>query len=144
MAQTVNLTDFDLQTSWVDAEVEVSRATYEAYKVLYYAFTALAAIAAFDKFLHLLSNWDEFVSPRLAGMFNMSAGAVVAIAGILELLVAAAVALKPRYGSWAITIWLWLVSVNLIGVQGHNEMLLVTLALSAAGYAFTRLAAECN
>lgn len=132
------------EPSWLDAEVEVSVATYQAYQILYYAFTALMAVAGLDKFVRLLSTWDQYVSPAMASFLHLSSGALTILAGIMEVLAAAAVALKPRIGSWVVTVWLWLIVVNLLTMSGHFDMMLSTLALSAAGFAFTRLSAECN
>jgi hypothetical protein len=147
MAQTaiVNPKTSWLETpDWVKAEIEVSVATYEAYQILYYAFIALMALAGLDKFLHFFTIWENYVSPGMASFLHMSPGAVAVMAGLIELSVAAAVALKPRIGSWAVTIWLWLVVINLLTMTGHYETVVMTAALSAAGVAFTRLSAECN
>jgi hypothetical protein len=132
------------EPSWVDAEVEVSLATYQAYQVLYYGFIVLMAVAGLDKFLHILATWDSYVSPAMASFLHLSPGAITVFAGLIELGGAAAVALKPRIGSWVVTAWLWLVVVNLLCMPGHYDLVLQDLALSAAGFAFTRLAAECN
>jgi hypothetical protein len=134
-----------LQTpDWVNAEIEVSIATYQAYQILYYAFTVLMAVAGLDKFLHILTGWETYVSPAMASFLHMSPGAITILAGFIELMAAAAVALKPRIGSWVVTGWLWLIVLNLLTMSGHYDMVLFGLALSAAGLAFTRLSAECN
>jgi hypothetical protein len=132
------------EPSWLNAEVEVSVATYQAYQVLYYAFMALFTFAGMDKFLHLLTTWESYVAPGISSVLHMSPGAITIFAAFIELLVAAAVALKPRIGSWAVTGWLGLIVINLLAGTGHGETVLFTLALGAAGYAFTRLAAEIN
>jgi hypothetical protein len=147
MAQTMlaNLKASWLETpDWVNAKIEVSVATYEAYQILYYTFVSLMAVTGLDKFLHLLTTWENYVSPGMASFLHMSPGAVAALAGFIELLVAAAVALKPKIGSWAVTVWLWLVVINLLTMSGHYETVVMTAALSVAGVAFTRLSAECN
>ncbi|HEY3841380.1 MAG TPA: hypothetical protein VGL72_32640 [Bryobacteraceae bacterium] len=129
---------------WVNTEIEVSVATYEAYQILYYTFIVLMSVAGLDKFLHLLTTWENYVSPGVASFFHLSAGAVAVAAGLIELGIAAAVALKPRVGSWAVTIWLGLIVINLLTMGNHYETLLMTAALVAGGVAFMRLSAECN
>jgi len=135
--------EVESEPSWVDAEVEVSVATYQAYQVLYYAFIALLAVAGMDKFLHLSAAWDAYVSPSIARLLHMSPGAIAWCAGVTELLVATGVALRPKIGSWAATVWLALIAVNLL-TMGQYVMFLPVLTLAAAGFAFTRLSAECN
>ena len=131
------------EVSWLDAEVEVSVATWQAYQILYYTFISLFAIAGFDKFLHAMTQWEHYVSPAIASALHMSAGAIVITSGFIELLAAAAVALKPRIGSWVVSVWLWLLAINLLTVPLY-DMVLIVLALSAAAFAFIRLSAECN
>jgi hypothetical protein len=65
-------------------------------------------------------------------------------AGLVELCTAAAIALKPRIGSWMASVWLWLIAADLLAIPGHYEVVLSTLMLSAAAFAFTRLSAEIN
>src|SRR5579859_6024025 len=60
--------------SWVDAEVEVSVATYQAYQILYYAFTGLMGLAGIDKFMHIFPTWEAYVSPSVASFLHMSPG----------------------------------------------------------------------
>jgi len=130
--------------SWINAEVEVSRATYQAYQILYYAFIALPAVAGVDKFLHVLAAWDNYVSPGIASILHLSVSGVTSLAGLIELAIAIAVALKPRIGSWVVTAWLWLIVIDLLTAHGYSDIVLFDLGLSAAGVAFTRLSAECN
>ena len=147
MAQSVTIhpkSSWFATPDWVNAEIEVSTATYQAYQILYYTFIVLMSIAGLDKFLHLLTTWENYVSPGVSSFFHLSAGAVAGVAGLIELVIAAAVALKPRVGSWAATIWLGLIVINLLTLASHYETLLMTAALVAAGVAFMRLSAECN
>ncbi len=144
MAPYIESPSGEAETSWVDAEVEVSRATYQAYQIMYYAFIALPAIAGLDKFVHILSTWDAYVSPAIASMLHLTTAGMTSLAGLIELACAVAVALKPRIGSWMITVWLWLIVINLLALHNYYDIVLSDLALSAAGLGFTRLSAECN
>lgn len=130
--------------SWVEEEVEVSVATYQAYKILYFAFIALFAIAGADKLVHLLTSWDSLVAPRVAALFHTTAGGVAMGAGLIEIAIAAVIALKPRIGSWLMAGWIGLIVIDLFLLQGHAELVLQNLGLLAASVAFTRLSAECN
>jgi len=129
---------------WVNAEVDVSIASYQAYQTLYFAFIALLAVAGLDKFLHLLRQWETYVSPSMASFFHLSTGAMTIVAGLIEITIAAAIALKPRYGSWAAMAWFGLIIINLLTIPGHYDMVLISAFLAAVSFAFTRLAAECN
>src|ERR1035438_724714 len=135
MAQYVESLAPENETSWIDAEIEVSRATYQAYQIMYYAFIALPAAAGLGKFLHVLTTWDAYVSPGVASILHLTPGGVTSLAGLIELAAAVTVALKPRIGSWVVTAWLWLIVVNLLALHSYYDIVLCDLALSAAGVA---------
>jgi hypothetical protein len=141
MAQTLAP---DVETSWADAEIEVSRATWQAYQIMYYAFIALFAVAGLDKFFHVLAIWETYVAPGTASLLHMTPAGVTIFAGVVEIAAAVAVALKPRIGSWVVTVWLWLVVLNLLSMEGKYDLAFIDLVLSVTGLAFTRLSAECN
>jgi hypothetical protein len=132
------------EMSWVDDEVEVSVATYQAYQILYYTFIGLMSVAGIDKILHISATWESYVSPAIASLLHMSPGAISFVAGLIEIGAAATVALRPRIGSWVVTVWLSLIVVNLLTASSHFDMAVAGLTLVAAGFAFTRLSAECN
>jgi hypothetical protein len=144
MAQYVESRAPKSEIAWIDEEVEVSRATYQAYQIMYYAFIALPALTGLDKFFHVTSTWDGYVSPAIARMLHLTPVGVTSLAGLVEIAAAITVAIKPRIGSWVVTGWLWLIVINLLTLNNYYDLALTDLALSAAGLAFTRLAAECN
>jgi hypothetical protein len=41
---------------------DASNPTYQAYRILHFAFTALPVIAGLDKFTHILVNWDMYLA----------------------------------------------------------------------------------
>ena len=144
MAQYVESVQPPVAADWLHAEVEVSAGTWQAYQILYYGFTALFVVVGFDKFLRLLTTWDIYASPGIASTLHLSTAAMAMICGVFEILIGAAIALKPRYGSWAATVWLWLVAINLLTIPAHFDVVVMTLGLSLAAFAFTRIAAEVN
>lgn len=134
----------EVERSWVTAEVDVSRATWQAYQIMYYSFIALMGIAGLDKFFRLIASWDVYVTPGFASFMHMTPIGVSMLAGVIEIVAALAVALKPRVGSWVVTAWLWLVVINLLATGTYHDVAFADFILSMAGLAFTRLAAECN
>ena len=41
---------------------------YQAYQILRAAFVIAPIVAGTDKFLHLLTNWDQYLAPRIAAV----------------------------------------------------------------------------
>ena len=77
------------------SETDVSR---QAYQILHFAFTVAPILFGLDKFLNLMTNWDNYLAPWIARIvgnahtFMLAVGAVEIVAGIV-------VAFKPRWGS---------------------------------------------
>ena len=67
MAQSIESPALDAEISWLDAEVEVSRATYQAYQIMYYAFITLTAVAGLDKFFRRLDPALDAGRSHIAG-----------------------------------------------------------------------------
>ena len=124
--------------------VDISSNVYHAYQSLYFAFIALFALAGVDKFLHMLSNWEQYVAPAFTNMTSSHGQFAAWTAGVIEILLAGLVAVRPRYGAWAAAGWLGLIGVNLILHGGLLDILLFDGFCLVAAIAFGFLARECN
>lgn len=124
--------------------VDISANVYHAYQSLYFGFITLFALAGVDKFLHMLSNWEQYVAPAFTNMTSFHGQFVATGAGIVEILLAVLMAVRPRYGSWTAVGWLGLIGVNLILHGGLLDILLLNSFCLAAAVAFGFLARECN
>ena len=124
--------------------VDISANVYHAYQSLYFGFIALFALAGVDKFLHMLSNWEQYVAPGFINMTSFHGQFVATAAGVIEIVLAVLVAVRPRYGAWAAAGWLGLVGVNLILHGGLLDILLFNSFCLVSAIAFGFLARECN
>jgi hypothetical protein len=124
--------------------VDISANVYHAYQMLYFGFIALFAVAGIDKFLHMLSNWEQYVAPGLIHMTRFHGQFVASAAGATEVLLAVLVAVRPRYGAWFAAGWFAVVGVNLVLHGGFLDLALIDAFLLATAVAFGFLARECN
>lgn len=124
--------------------VDISPSVYHAYQSLYFGFIALFALAGVDKFLHMLSNWDQYVAPAFTNMTRFHGQFMASAAGVVEILLAATIAVRPRYGAWIAVGWLGLIGVNLILHGGLLDIALFNGFCLVAAVAFGFLARECN
>src|SRR4051812_10572420 len=56
----------------VPVTVRTASPSYQAYQLLYIAFTIAPIIAGIDKFFHFLVNWDQYLSPMVARALPMA------------------------------------------------------------------------
>jgi hypothetical protein len=115
--------------------------SYQAYQILHWAFVAAPLIAGLDKFAHLLVNWDQYLTPLVPRITGLSAHMFMSIVGVIEIVAAIIVAVKPRIGAYIVAVWLAGIIVNLLLVPGYYDIALRDFGLFLAAIALGRLSA---
>ena len=113
----------------------------QAYHILHWGFVAAPTIAGIDKFVHLLTNWDQYLAPGIAKLLPMSGHAFMLLVGAIEILAGLVVAVKPRIGAWVVAAWLCGIIVNLLVYSGFYDIALRDFGLLLAAIALARLSA---
>ena len=113
---------------------------YQAYRILHVAFVVAPLIAGADKFFHFLVNWDQYLAPRIAGILPVSGHTFMLAVGVIEIVAAVLVAVKPKYGAYVVMAWLWGIIVNLLLIPGYYDVALRDFGLSLGALALGRLA----
>jgi hypothetical protein len=118
------------------------RTAYQAYLILYVGFIAAPLIAGADKFFHLLVNWDQYLAPTVARMLPVDGHTFMLAVGVVEMVAAAVVAMKPSFGGYLVAVWLWGIIVNLLLIPGYYDIALRDFGLSLGALALGRLAEQ--
>ncbi len=114
-------------------------ARYQGYQILHWAFVAAPTIAGIDKFFHLLTNWDQYLAPAVEKVLPFSGHTFMLIVGVVELIAALIVAVKPRIGAWVVAAWLCGIIVNLLILGGFYDIALRDFGLMLGAIALGRL-----
>jgi uncharacterized membrane protein YphA (DoxX/SURF4 family) len=114
-------------------------AAKDAYTILHLGFTLLPIIAGLDKFFHLLVNWDQYLSPRIAALLPVAPHTFMQIVGGIEIVAGLLVAVRPRIGAYVVAAWLWGIIVNLLMLPGYYDVALRDFGLSLGALALGRL-----
>jgi hypothetical protein len=129
----------------IGTEVVATRAKAEparqAYEILHWGFVALPTIAGIDKFTHILTNWDQYLAAPIEKILPFSGHVFMMIVGVIELVAALIVALKPRVGAYVVAAWLVGIIVNLFLDRSSYDIALRDFGLFLAALALGRLAA---
>jgi len=115
---------------------------YQAYLILYLGFIVAPLIAGADKFVHFLVNWDQYLAPRIAEILPVAGHTFMLAVGVIEIVAAALVAAKPRFGAYVVAVWLWGIIVNLLLIPGYYDIALRDFGLSLGALALGRLAQQ--
>jgi hypothetical protein len=115
---------------------------YQGYQLLHIVFTALPLIAGADKFLHLLANWQMYLSPLARRFSPLSDHNLMLLVGVVEMAAGLLVAVKPRWGAAVVASWLFLIIVNLVAAGAFLDIALRDFGLMLSACALWRLSSD--
>jgi hypothetical protein len=139
MAQTMtNDIAYTGTDSRVSARQEQS-ASYQAYQILRFGFTAAPIVAGLDKFLHLLVDWDKYLPSVVNNALGGHGHEFMLVVGVIEIVAGIGVFLKPKIFAYVVAAWLTLIIVNLLMIPGYFDVALRDLGLALGALALGRL-----
>lgn len=104
------------------------------------AFGLTAFLAGLDKFLNLLTNWEQYASPLLLNILPLSAEALMRVAGVIEMLAGIVVlAGVTRLGGYVIAAWLTLIALSLVTSGQYFDVAVRDLVMAAGAFALARI-----
>ena len=118
---------------------ERTEPVYQAYQLLHIAFTIAPIVAGIDKFLHLLCNWDQYLSPWIARLSPIGGHNLMLAVGVVEIIAGILVAVQPRIGAFIVGLWLCGIIVNLVSMGAYYDIALRDLGLALGAFALWRL-----
>ena len=120
---------------------DTSSPAYQAYQILHIGFTVAPLLAGLDKFLHLLTNWDQYLAPVVNNTLGGRGHQFMLVVGVIEMIAGVGVLLKPKIFGYVVGLWLLGIIVNLLLIPGFFDVALRDLGLSLGAFALARLAA---
>jgi uncharacterized membrane protein YphA (DoxX/SURF4 family) len=112
-----------------------------AFWTLRIAFGLTAFLAGLDKFFNLLTNWEQYVSPLLLRIVPLSAGLLMRIAGIIEIVAGLAIlAGLARLGGYVVAGWLTAIALSLLTTGQFFDVAVRDLVMACGAYTLARLA----
>jgi uncharacterized membrane protein YphA (DoxX/SURF4 family) len=104
------------------------------------AFGLTAFLAGLDKFLNLLTNWEQYASPLALNILPLSAGALMRVAGVIEMIVGIAVlAGLTRLGGYVVAAWLTLIALSLVTTGHFFDVAVRDLVMAVGAFALAKI-----
>jgi uncharacterized membrane protein YphA (DoxX/SURF4 family) len=119
-----------------------SSPAHQAYRILHFGFTVAPIVAGFDKFLHLLVNWDQYLPGVVANVSPIPAHTLMLVVGVIEIVAGIGVALKPRIFAYIVAAWLAVIIINLLLIPGYFDVALRDFGLLLAALALAQLSQQ--
>ena len=111
----------------------------QAFLLLRTVFTVAPVVFGLDKFTNLLTDWTMYLAPVVTDVVPLPAQTIMYVVGVVEILAGLAVALKPRFGSLLVAVWLLGIIINLIILGGFFDVALRDFGLLVGALALNRL-----
>lgn len=122
-------------------ERSVRDPAYGAYVLLHIGYVVLPLWMGIDKFTKVLQpDWPHYLAPWIVNLIPFSAQTAMYVVGAVEILAAVLVAVKPRYASYVVALWLAGIIVNLLSYPGFYDIALRDFGLLVGALALARLA----
>jgi hypothetical protein len=116
-----------------------SSPTYQAYRILQICFFVAPIMAGFDKFFHVLVNWDMYLAPSVNRLLGGHGHEFMLAAGVIEIIAGIGIAVKPKVFGYIVGVWLLGIVANLLLMQTYYDIALRDFGLALAAFALARL-----
>jgi uncharacterized membrane protein YphA (DoxX/SURF4 family) len=105
------------------------------------AIGATAFLAGLDKFFNLLADWEAYVSPLLLKVVPLSAGSLMRVAGVIEMIAGIAVlAGLARFAGYVVAAWLTAIALSLLTTGHYFDVAVRDLVMAVGAFVLARLA----
>lgn len=112
----------------------------QAYLLLRTVFTVAPILFGLDKFTNVLTDWTGYLAPVATAVVPVTPQLFMYGVGVVEIIAGVAVAIRPRFGSLLVAVWLLGIIVNLLVLGSFFDVALRDFGLMVAALALNRLA----
>ncbi|MFF1382664.1 hypothetical protein ACFVWT_03765 [Arthrobacter sp. NPDC058288] len=111
----------------------------QAFLLLRTVFTVAPIIFGLDKFTNILADWTVYLAPVATAIVPLPAQTIMYVVGVVEVAAGIAVAVRPRFGSILVAVWLLGIIINLLLLGSFFDVALRDFGLLVGALALNRL-----
>jgi len=112
----------------------------QGFLLLRTVFTVAPILFGLDKFVGLLTDWEQYLAPQIDALIPGTAHQAMLAVGVVEILAGILVAVAPRIGGYVVAAWLAGIIVNLLLIGHFYDVALRDFGLLVGALALARLA----
>ncbi len=111
-----------------------------AWSALRIAYGVVPIVAGADKFINLLTNWRQYLSPMAERALPFSGATFMHLVGIVEVVVGILVLTKwTRYAAYIASAWLVCVALNLLSTGRYFDVAARDAVMAVGAFALAKL-----
>lgn len=118
----------------------LNQALKPGFTLLKLTFGIVPIVAGLDKFTNVLTNWEQYLHPGLAGMLPFSAHTFMMIVGVIEIAAGILVLKKAELGGYVVAAWLTLIALTLLAGFSYVDVAVRDLVMAISAYSMARMA----
>src|SRR3954469_10260594 len=111
-----------------------------AFTLLRTVFTIAPIVFGLDKFAGLLTDWEQYLAPWVNDLVPGTAHQAMLAVGVVEVVAALLVAVRPDLGGYVVAAWLAGIILNLVTMGDYLDVALRDFGLLVAALALAQLA----
>jgi hypothetical protein len=116
---------------------------FTAFWILRAGFIILPLLMGIDKFTNLMVDWPSYLAPWIANISPLGAQGTMYLVGVIEIIAAIGIAVRPRWSAYVVAAWLLGIIVNLVTAgNGGWDIALRDVGLLVAALALAALSAR--
>lgn len=123
---------------------EKNKILQQTFNLLKYTFVILPIAAGADKFFNLLTNWEHYLNPAIAGLLPIPQVTFMMIVGIIEIVAGIIVWKKPEIGGNIVAAWLMLIAITLLTYLNYLDVAVRDVVMAIAAFSMAQLAKIVN
>lgn len=111
----------------------------QTFTLLKFTFVIVPIVAGADKFVNLLTNWEQYINPSISGLLPFSASVFMKIVGVVEIAAGIIVLKKADIGGYIVAAWLSLVALTLLIGFNYVDVAVRDLVMAIAAVSMARI-----
>ncbi len=102
-------------------------------------FGIVPMVAGLDKFTNVLTHWDKYLNPTIAGMLPFAPSTFMMIVGVIEIVAGIIVLRNVKLGGYIVAVWLTAIALSLLLGFQYADVAVRDLVMAIAALSMARL-----
>jgi len=108
--------------------------------LLRFTYGLVPIVAGADKFTHILTDWNKYLSPGIAGLVPFSPDTFMSIVGVIEIIAGIIVLVRADIGAFVVSAWLVCIAATLLLSGIYLDVAVRDIVMAIGAFTLGRLA----
>lgn len=130
-------------TNYVDHAPETTTSqVHRVATILKWTYGLVPIVAGADKFIHLLTDWNQYLAPVVTNIIPLSPTTFMSIVGVIEIVAGILVFVRPKIGSLIVGVWLIGIAINLLLTGLYFDIAVRDIVMAIGAFSLSMLIAD--